>query len=246
MFPVCNCGSSVEACGHMNGSEEPNKMIVLPASTEALRSVSPELRSAMQVFLMKVLHWELGQSANEMLNIWSACKRTALFKDVSCLLDHPMLRKGTNRLGYDPFMISFDEYITAEMALTDLLSADSRRMDQLLKGAAGREQQAGLVAAAASNLFLPKSERSLSVAEETSVTLLRNIVDQSSECNFFTTRVLGNLMENNSGAPWHPPEGVLDGASGIGQFEEFVCSCGYRYIIGDCTRPNQVGICPQC
>ncbi|MCO5600108.1 hypothetical protein L7F22_054216 [Adiantum nelumboides] len=41
-------------------------------------------------------------------------------------------------------------------------------------------------------------------------------------------------------------DNVLQGVVGLGSYREYVCGCGYMYIIGDCTRPNEVSTCPKC
>ncbi|KAH7279889.1 hypothetical protein KP509_37G042500 [Ceratopteris richardii] len=41
-------------------------------------------------------------------------------------------------------------------------------------------------------------------------------------------------------------QNILDGVEGLGQYLVYTCSCSYAYIIGECTKPAQVGICPSC
>ncbi|KAH7445370.1 hypothetical protein KP509_01G005000 [Ceratopteris richardii] len=41
-------------------------------------------------------------------------------------------------------------------------------------------------------------------------------------------------------------ENILDGVEGLGKYLIYTCSCSYAYIIGDCTKPVEVGICPSC
>lgn len=42
------------------------------------------------------------------------------------------------------------------------------------------------------------------------------------------------------------PNNHLKGVSGLGQFAEYKCQCGFPYIITECTRPNSIGTCPRC
>ncbi|KAH7446603.1 hypothetical protein KP509_01G064300 [Ceratopteris richardii] len=41
-------------------------------------------------------------------------------------------------------------------------------------------------------------------------------------------------------------DSFLDKVEGLGNFREYVCSCGFHYIIGNCTQPAQVAKCPNC
>lgn len=48
------------------------------------------------------------------------------------------------------------------------------------------------------------------------------------------------------GAVLTDADSLLQGVSGLGAYREYVCNCGFIYIIGNCTRPFQEGTCPQC
>ncbi|KAH7279867.1 hypothetical protein KP509_37G041300 [Ceratopteris richardii] len=60
----------------------------------------------------------------------------------------------------------------------------------------------------------------------------------------------GYCMLNNlhltTGCMLTESQNILDGVEGLGQYLVYTCSCSYAYIIGECTQPVQVGICPSC
>ncbi|MCO5584286.1 hypothetical protein L7F22_038210 [Adiantum nelumboides] len=41
-------------------------------------------------------------------------------------------------------------------------------------------------------------------------------------------------------------DNILQKVSGLGQYREYVCPCGFQYIVGNCTLPMQTTKCPDC
>ncbi|KAI5056536.1 hypothetical protein GOP47_0028354 [Adiantum capillus-veneris] len=273
----------------------------------ALLMISPDLRNTLQVFFMKILHWEFGLSADEIANILISHEKESNVDTFSFLLDSSLLQNVHNRLGFNPFMNSAHSFMTAELALKKLVLSSNgeectgffkHRDEEMMEffRSAGQNEQAAFVAAIASHFFVTKSGGPLTDAESNAMKQVQELVGNLSNWDPLAKTSLWYLTANTPGGVWHccehlatnilrsrclvldvlvtvmnmPMESPLRGycmlnashltgahvlteldntlqdVAGLGSYREYLCGCGYMYIIGDCTRPAAVGTCPKC